>query len=71
MVLDTAAAAVVACTVQVTLLNNNDLVAITAGGLPKRYILEQFHFHWGTVDTVGSEHTVDGHAYPMEVTKSY
>lgn len=34
-----------------------------------RYYLWQLHFHWGSVgnDTKGSEHTVDGMAYPLEM----
>ena len=31
------------------------------------YKLASFHFHWGRDDHTGSEHTVDGHAYPLEV----
>ena len=32
------------------------------------YILEQFHFHWGSVGSdVGSEHTIDGQSYPAEI----
>lgn len=54
-------------TVQVDLVNNNDSVGISAGALPNLYTLQQFHFHWGTVDSVGSEHTIDGHQYPMEM----
>ena len=31
------------------------------------YNLAQFHFHWGPDSSTGSEHTVDGVAYPLEV----
>jgi len=31
------------------------------------YRLEQFHFHWGTNDKKGSEHTVNGKMYASEV----
>ena len=31
------------------------------------YTVEQFHFHWGENDTVGSEHRVDAIAYAAEV----
>ena len=31
------------------------------------YELIQFHFHWGTANNVGSEHSIDGTFYPMEV----
>lgn len=33
-----------------------------------RYSLEQFHFHWGLTRGVGSEHTVNGQSYSVEVT---
>lgn len=35
--------------------------------LPNLYILEQFHFHWGSTNAQGSEHTINGVAYPMEM----
>jgi len=31
------------------------------------FCLDSFHFHWGTSDLYGSEHYVDGAAYPLEV----
>lgn len=31
------------------------------GGLPGKFVLDQMHFHWG------SEHTVDGRRYPLEL----
>lgn len=31
------------------------------------YTLEQLHFHWGRDDNEGSEHTVAGVAYPLEL----
>ncbi|XP_077534396.1 uncharacterized protein LOC144146310 [Haemaphysalis longicornis] len=34
---------------------------------PTNYKLVQFHFHLGTDDHTGSEHTLDGKAYPLEV----
>lgn len=34
---------------------------------PTNYKLVQFHFHLGTDDHKGSEHTLDGKAYPLEV----
>jgi carbonic anhydrase len=40
---------------------------IQGGGLPATYHLVQFHFHWGGDDNQGSEHTVNGRQYPMEV----
>lgn len=32
-----------------------------------RYRLDQFHCHWGTSDTQGSEHTVDNRSYSAEM----
>uniref|UniRef100_A0A914W530 Carbonic anhydrase n=1 Tax=Plectus sambesii TaxID=2011161 RepID=A0A914W530_9BILA len=39
---------------------------ITGAGLGGRYDLIGFHFHWGTHDNVGSEHTLNGLHYPLE-----
>lgn len=36
-------------------------VVMEGGGLPAKYVLDQMHFHWG------SEHTVDGRRYPLEL----
>jgi carbonic anhydrase len=33
----------------------------------KHFCLEQFHFHWGSINSQGSEHTVAGFSYPAEV----
>merc|ERR1719350_291440 len=32
-----------------------------------KYALQQFHFHWGSSPDIGSEHTIDGIAFPMEI----
>ncbi|CAG0896944.1 unnamed protein product [Cyprideis torosa] len=40
---------------------------VEGGPLPSRYRLEQIHMHWGGTEQEGSEHTVDGKAYPGEV----
>ncbi|KAF1373936.1 hypothetical protein PFLUV_G00244090 [Perca fluviatilis] len=43
-------------------------VRISGGGLSEDYDSLQFHFHWGNGTSVpGSEHTVDGKRYPMEL----
>jgi len=34
---------------------------------PSDFCLHSFHFHWGAGDEFGSEHTVDGQYYPLEV----
>ena len=33
----------------------------------KTYQILQLHFHWGKDDTRGSEHTLGGHTYPLEM----
>ena len=43
---------------------------LSGGGLPGRFQFAGLHFHWGSEsdETVtGSEHTVEGQAYPMEL----
>ncbi|XP_070782997.1 uncharacterized protein [Enoplosus armatus] len=43
-------------------------VEVSGGGLNGTYSTIQFHFHWGdTEHHPGSEHTIDGHRYPMEM----
>ncbi|XP_048778796.2 carbonic anhydrase 2-like isoform X1 [Ostrea edulis] len=40
---------------------------VSGGGLPGKFKPAQFHFHWGHSDNEGSEHTYDGHRFPMEL----
>ena len=40
---------------------------MTGGGLAGTFRVIQFHFHFGSDGTQGSEHTVDGKRYPAEV----
>uniref|UniRef100_A0A4W5K795 Carbonic anhydrase n=1 Tax=Hucho hucho TaxID=62062 RepID=A0A4W5K795_9TELE len=43
-------------------------VQVTGGALSEAYDSLQFHLHWGNGTSVpGSEHTVDGTRYPMEL----
>ncbi|KAJ3607386.1 hypothetical protein NHX12_024437 [Muraenolepis orangiensis] len=43
-------------------------VEVSGGGLSGSYSVLQFHLHWGdTVEHPGSEHTLDGQRYPMEM----
>ncbi|XP_023838968.1 carbonic anhydrase 15 [Salvelinus sp. IW2-2015] len=42
-------------------------MSVSGGGLPGTYHTIQLHFHWGSLNTNGSEHTVDRHRYPMEM----
>lgn len=46
------------------------LVNITGGPLSYRYQFHEIHIHYGMRDEAGSEHTVDGYAFPAEVQKS-
>ncbi|OXA63281.1 carbonic anhydrase 1 [Folsomia candida] len=39
----------------------------SAIGLPGEYTFAQLHFHWGTSDTGGSEHTLFGKQYALEM----
>lgn len=41
--------------------------SLTGGPLKSKFVLEQFHAHWGSHDKVGSEHTVDGQMYASEL----
>nr|XP_057918507.1 uncharacterized protein LOC131109947 isoform X2 [Doryrhamphus excisus]XP_057918508.1 uncharacterized protein LOC131109947 isoform X2 [Doryrhamphus excisus] len=50
------------------LLIKDNEVEISGGGLNHTYSTIQLHFHWGdTQHHPGSEHTIDGHRYPMEM----
>ncbi|KAG8122654.1 putative Carbonic anhydrase IV protein [Naja naja] len=44
---------------------------VELGGLNGRYKAVQFHFHWGSevekMQSPGSEHSIDGERYPMEL----
>ncbi|XP_037543260.1 carbonic anhydrase IV c [Nematolebias whitei] len=42
-------------------------VGLTRGGLPGHYRASHFHFHWGGSGRPGSEHTIDGERFPMEL----
>jgi len=40
---------------------------LSGGKLNGNYQILQLHFHWGANDNQGSEHTVDGKMYPLEL----
>ena len=40
---------------------------VSGGPLDHAYQLQQLHFHWGAENTRGSEHTLDGRRFPMEM----
>ncbi|KAA0725434.1 Carbonic anhydrase 4 [Triplophysa tibetana] len=47
---------------------DGDKMKVEGGDLPSAYTSVQFHLHWGKGSSVkGSEHTVDGKGYPMEL----
>uniref|UniRef100_A0A8C5N1E6 Carbonic anhydrase n=1 Tax=Leptobrachium leishanense TaxID=445787 RepID=A0A8C5N1E6_9ANUR len=41
--------------------------SISGGGLSGSYNALQLHLHWGSENSTGSEHTIDGVQYPMEL----
>ena len=41
-------------------LDNPGAQKFSGGPLNATYALTQFHFHWGSTDDQGSEHTIDG-----------
>lgn len=43
---------------------------IQEGGLPGPHKLSGFHFHWGRNSGRGSEHTINGYKFAMEVSTS-
>ncbi|XP_055615825.1 carbonic anhydrase 2-like [Toxorhynchites rutilus septentrionalis] len=47
--------------------SEGDRPYIRGGPLKNKYYFEQFHFHWGANNTVGSEHVMDHQRYPMEL----
>jgi len=40
---------------------------LSQGGLGATYQLYGFHFHWGSANWQGSEHTINGKKYPLEI----
>ena len=40
---------------------------MSGGPLSNSYQLLQLHFHWGSNDSQGSEHTINGERFPMEM----
>jgi len=47
--------------------NLSSIPVISGGGLPGTYNFDHIHMHWGSDSKKGSEHTVDGVAFPMEM----
>ncbi|XP_030766166.1 carbonic anhydrase-like isoform X1 [Sitophilus oryzae] len=46
---------------------NGEGSELSGGPLEGRYILEQFHCHWGKTNQEGSEHTINGEKYAGEL----
>merc|ERR1712179_337006 len=44
-----------------------DVGVLSGGHLEGDYQILQLHFHWGADDTKGSEHTLDGKMFPLEL----
>ena len=42
---------------------------VSGGGLGYVYTTAQFHLHWGSDNTRGSEHTLDGNQFAAEVSE--
>ncbi|XP_045417805.1 carbonic anhydrase 2 isoform X2 [Lemur catta] len=47
--------------------DSQDNAVLKGGPLDGTYRLIQFHFHWGSLDEQGSEHTVDKKKYAAEI----
>ncbi|XP_014694618.1 carbonic anhydrase 1 [Equus asinus] len=52
---------------QVKFEDSDNRSVLKGGPLSGSYRLSQFHFHWGSTDDYGSEHTVDGVKYSAEL----
>jgi len=48
-------------------LNEGQRIIVSGGGLTDTYDLVQFHIHWGSDNSRGSEHTLDYRRFPMEI----
>ncbi|XP_040471753.1 carbonic anhydrase 7 isoform X2 [Falco naumanni] len=53
--------------VMVEFEDTDDKAAVSGGPFENPFRLKQFHFHWGTKHSEGSEHTVDGKSFPCEL----
>ncbi|KAL7851670.1 hypothetical protein AOLI_G00220260 [Acnodon oligacanthus] len=52
---------------QVDFADDDNKSTLTGGPVTGTYRLKQFHFHWGSADEKGSEHTVGGMKFPCEL----
>nr|ABU68831.1 carbonic anhydrase IV-like protein [Danio rerio] len=54
--------------ISVVVTLDEEIMSVQGGDLPGLYISKQFHLHWGNSSSFpGSEHTVDGKQYAMEL----
>ena len=51
----------------VSFLDHDREYNVSGGGLTGVYTTVQFHFHWGSKNSQGSEHTMNGNKYAAEV----
>jgi len=49
------------------MFNGSKVPSISGGYFMEKFKFEQLHFHWGETNADGSEHLVNGQAYPGEV----
>lgn len=54
--------------VVLTLDGGKTPINVTGGPLSYRYQLTEAHLRYGQVDLLGSEHTINGRAFPAEVS---
>ncbi|KAL1022696.1 hypothetical protein UPYG_G00031150 [Umbra pygmaea] len=54
-------------TIEVTFVDDANTSTLTGGPITGTYRLAQFHFHWGSSDDHGSEHTVNKAKFPAEL----
>ena len=58
----------VLCAISAEVTYSGKKIIVGGGSLPDQYILDQFHFHWGKTNDVGSEHLLNNKAAPLEVS---
>lgn len=46
-------------------------INVTGGPLSYKYQFQEIHVHYGLHDQFGSEHSINGYAFPAEVRKLY
>ncbi len=48
--------------------NSPHFINISGGPLTYQYRVCEITFHFGSIDSLGSEHTIDGQSFPAEVS---